>query len=70
MSLRIHIDRSACQGAAECVRRAPRTFSLDAEGRSHVPGPPGDAEAAVRAAADACPFFAIEVAEVSSADAV
>ena len=59
--LEIRVDRSACRGAGACARRAPRTFSLDAQRRSVVADRPGDAEAEIRAAADACPFFAILV---------
>ena len=54
-------DRAACKGARACVRRAPATFSLDAERRVVIAAAPGDAEAAILDAARACPNFAIEV---------
>lgn len=63
MPLDIHVDRDVCRAARACVRRAPRTFSLDAEGKSTVAVSPGDDEASIREAANACPFFAIEVRE-------
>lgn len=63
MAFSIRIDRETCRGAAACVRRAPGTFSLDAEGRSVAAAEPVEDEATIRGAADACPFFAIEVVE-------
>ncbi len=57
----ITIDRVACRGAGACVRRAPRTFALDAEGKSRLVEPPNDDEDTIRAAAGACPYFAIEL---------
>jgi ferredoxin len=63
MTLEIRIDRSACRGAKSCVRRAPKTFALDSEGRSSAAAVPGDGEAAIRDAAAACPHFAITVRE-------
>jgi ferredoxin len=63
MALEIRIDRNACHGSMGCVRRAPATFSLDAERKSVASAQPREDEAAIRQAADACPFFAIEVRE-------
>ena len=34
LPLEIRIDRGACRGSQNCVRRAPGTFSLDAHRRS------------------------------------
>ena len=65
MPLEILIDREACQGARACVRRAPRTFSLDSDGRSRAADPPGDGEAEIRQAARSCPHFAISLREVT-----
>jgi ferredoxin len=59
--LRIQADRGACRGARACVRRAPRTFSLDAERRVIVAREPGDADEAILEAARACPNFVLEV---------
>ena len=63
MKLEIHVDREACHGARACVRRAPGTFSLDADGKSAVAAEPREDEQTVREAANACPFFAITLAE-------
>jgi len=69
MALAIRIDRAACHGSRECVRRAPRTFSLDGDGKSRASATPGDDDATIRAAASACPFFAIEVRDPGSSEA-
>jgi len=61
MALRIRVDHARCQGAGVCVRRAPGSFSLGPDRRSRVEDPPRDDDAAIRDAANACPFFAIEV---------
>jgi ferredoxin len=55
---RIEIDRSLCEGMASCVKIAPGTFDLDADGIAVLSGPAG--EAAVEAA-ECCPFVAIAV---------
>jgi len=59
--LDIRVDRSACRGAMSCVRRAPGTFSLDERRKSLVASEPCDPEAVIRAAAAACPHFAITI---------
>ena len=66
MPIEILIDRAACQGTTACVRRAPKTFSLDSEGRSRAAADPGDGEAAVRDAAAACPYFTIIVRDLDA----
>ncbi len=63
MPLEVHVDHSACRGSRSCVRRAPATFSLNAARRAIVADEPGDSEEAIREAAQACPFFAIELKE-------
>jgi ferredoxin len=57
----ITAERSSCRGARACVRRAPATFSLDAQRRVVVAAEPGDRLDAILDAARACPNFAIEV---------
>ena len=57
----IRVDRRACRGSQSCIRRAPATFSLDAEHKAVVAVEPGDPEETIREAARSCPFFAIEV---------
>jgi ferredoxin len=59
--LEISAERAACKGARACVRRAPATFSLDAQRRVVIAPAPGDALEAILDAARACPNFAIEV---------
>ena len=63
MAVSIHIDREACHGQAACVRRAPGTFALGADGKSVAAPSPRERDAVIREAAAACPFFAIEVVE-------
>ncbi len=60
-ALESRADRAACKGARACVRRAPGTFSLDAERRVMISSQPRDAEDAIVEAARACPNFALEV---------
>lgn len=57
----MRIDRSACRGSGSCARRAPGAFSLDLERKAVACEDPTESEDAIRAAAAACPFFAIEV---------
>lgn len=59
----IHVDRNACRGSGACAQRAPATFQLDTEHKSVVIAPHGDPKADVRAAAAACPAFAITLEE-------
>ena len=63
MALEVHVDHTACRGSRSCVRRAPATFSLNENRRAVVASEPGDPEHAIREAAAACPFFAIELKE-------
>jgi ferredoxin len=65
--LEIRVDRSACRGAMSCMRRAPGTFSLDDQRKSVVAREPGDPADRIRAAADACPYFAIHIEESEGA---
>lgn len=61
----ILVDRGACRGARVCLRRAPRSFSLDAERRAVPADPPGDPLESLRDAERSCPNFAIRVVEAS-----
>ena len=63
MSIVARVRRQDCQGSGTCVRRAPRSFALDPERRSRFLDPPGDDPETIRAAVDACPYFAIDVVE-------
>ncbi len=58
------VDRGACRGAGVCTRRAPRTFSLDAERKAVAACPPGDPAEALREAERCCPNFAIRLVDV------
>jgi len=62
-ALEVKVDREACSGAGECVRLAPRTFSLDETRKAVVADPPGDPNEVVQAAVRSCPNFAIEMAD-------
>ena len=55
---RIEVDRSLCSGMASCVKIAPDTFDLDAEGLAVLSGIADDR--AVEAA-ECCPLSAIAV---------
>jgi len=59
--LEISADRASCKGARACVRRAPRTFSLDGQRKVVIAAVSGDCTDAIVDAARACPNFAIEV---------
>jgi ferredoxin len=63
--LEVSVDRAACRGSRECVRLAPRAFALDAERRATVRDAAAEPEAALLAAARACPRFAIQVHRAS-----
>jgi ferredoxin len=62
--LRVVVDREACMGSGMCIVYAPGTFSHDDEAGNPVAAafdPPGDDEATVRAAVDACPMGALSL---------
>jgi|GEM_PF-860474 len=56
----IRLDRPRCIGAENCARYAPATFDLQDGQVVLLPGPHDD-EAALRAAADACPMQVIHL---------
>ena len=64
---RVEIDRSLCEGMASCVKVAPETFDLDADGIAVLAGAAG--EAAVEAA-ECCPFAAISVFDDATGERV
>ena len=61
MKFEIDVDRDSCRGVGDCVRLAPGTFSLDAQNKVVVDAASDEPEDQVRAAANACPFFVLEV---------
>ena len=64
---RIEVDRSLCSGMASCVKIAPDSFDLDAEGLAVLSGIADDR--AVEAA-ECCPFAAITVFDHASGERV
>jgi ferredoxin len=57
--LRVVVDREVCMGSGMCIVYAPGTFSHDDEAKAVAADPPGDEEATVRSAVDACPMGAL-----------
>ena len=55
----IEVDRDLCIGAQSCALIAPKTFSLDDQGKVLVLDGPHDDDATVIAAAESCPVRAI-----------
>ena len=60
--LEVSIDRGLCRGSHSCLRRAPESFSSDAEDKAVFHAEGADERRVVRAA-EACPTFAIQVAK-------
>jgi ferredoxin len=62
--VKVIVDRSLCQDYGQCVISAPQVFRLDDDGVLIFEEHPGDSDRAdVEAAADACPFQAISIAD-------
>lgn len=61
-SLKVAVDRQKCQGFGKCVKWAPETFSLDANGRVVLGDPEAteDEKMLVRAA-KSCPYRVIAI---------
>lgn len=59
--MKIEVDREVCISAGDCVKIAPNTFELDAEGKSVVKNASGDSLEKVLEAAKSCPVAAIKV---------
>ncbi len=57
----IRIDRARCVCSEYCARLAPHTFETDDEGLVTLLEGGDDGEAAIRAAAAACPVQAISI---------
>ncbi|MCC7352280.1 MAG: (4Fe-4S)-binding protein, partial [Anaerolineae bacterium] len=53
--MRISIDRSACVGAADCMKNAPGVFRLDSEQISVVVNPAAASDEEIVEAARMCP---------------
>ena len=63
MSLHVEVDRDRCLGAGQCSFLAPETFDIDDDMKVVVLEGGGDADDAIRAAAEACPNRVITLTE-------
>jgi len=61
--LKTTVHKAKCISSEDCVESAPGVFRLDAEGKSEVYNPTGASDAAILAAARACPAKAIVVVD-------
>ncbi len=61
MALEVRVQRGRCIATKACVNAAPDTFSIDATNVATATEPPGDDEASLIEAAEACPTGAISV---------
>lgn len=59
--LEIRIERDSCLGSQACMRRAPGSFELDADGKARTIDPPADPEPVLIEAAHACPTFSVRI---------
>jgi ferredoxin len=61
--LKTTVNKVKCISSEDCVESAPTVFQLDADGKSEVYNPTGAPDAAIIAAARACPAKAIIVVD-------
>jgi ferredoxin len=61
--LKTTVNKVKCISSEDCVESAPAVFRLDDDGKSEVYNPTGAPEAAIMAAARACPAKAIIVVD-------
>ena len=61
--LKTTVNKVKCISSEDCVESAPTVFQLDADGKSEVYNPTGSPDAAIMAAARACPAKAIVVVD-------
>ena len=61
VDLEIRVERDSCLGSQACMRRAPGSFELGADGKARVVEPPGDPEPVLIEAAQACPTFSVRI---------
>ncbi len=61
--LKIAVNQVKCISSEDCVESAPGVFRLDDAGKSEVHNPTGAPDAAIMAAARACPVKAIAVVD-------
>ena len=60
------VNQVKCVGSGDCIETAPTVFTLNDEGKSEVIDAAGVPEAAILAAARACPVKAITVIDEDS----
>jgi ferredoxin len=67
LTVRVHVDRSRCQGHARCWAETPELYLLDDDGYSAIGDVevPPELEDAARRGADACPERAISIVEAT-----
>lgn len=61
--LKTTVNKVKCISSEDCVESAPAVFRLDDDGKSEVYNPAGAPDAAIIAAARACPAKAIVVVD-------
>jgi ferredoxin len=61
----LKVDKEVCIGCGTCVVLAPKSFKLDADGKSEAINPPGDTPEVVKEAIDSCAVQAITEEEVN-----
>jgi ferredoxin len=66
--LRIGVNKNRCIGSADCTETAPAVFQLDDGGKSEVIDPAGAPDAAIAAAARACPVKAITIVDANTGE--
>lgn len=59
--MKVHIDRTKCIGAANCVGMAPKTFQLDDKKKAVVQDPSAYGDETLYEAAESCPTEAVQL---------
>jgi ferredoxin len=59
--MKLVIDKAQCISCGTCMALAPKTFKWDAESKAEAIDPPGDTEADVKSAVEACPVQCIKM---------
>ncbi|HCM68408.1 MAG: hypothetical protein A2898_00585 [Candidatus Kerfeldbacteria bacterium RIFCSPLOWO2_01_FULL_48_11] len=61
MTMKIHVERDLCIGAASCIAVAPDVYELDDENKAIIKNPKGADDQTLLDSAKACPTQAIIV---------
>jgi ferredoxin len=56
---KVKVNQDTCIGCGACEATAPKTFKLNAQGKSVPKDPAGDDEETIQNAIDSCPVKAI-----------